>query len=861
MEDIHRINLRVLYRGLNKAMWTNCKWKEMLMKTKFLCSSRFSVASGSFLIAVGTAFLFFCASPAQAHYTLTVSGGTIQGGAHSGSYSSGTKVTIIADNAPLGQVFDTWSPVSPPTYTNAKTATTQVTVDQTRTVYATYKNLPDPHPLTVNAGSGSGSFRSGDSVTIVGDSPGVGRAFSQWTWGTNVTMSMFDNINSSNTIFHMPNTNATVTALYSNLLYSLTVNGGLGSGGYATGTTVQLMANSGAVGQPFDQWTIQSGANNSMFTSIYSSNALFTMPASAVTITATYKPAHMLEIIGDGITNRYYFQGAVVTNIAARTNIGMVFNGWTINYGATSNMFSNLALSPTTLLSMPNNDVSISAGWTDADATNIYVSVANGTINGAASGYFQRGLNKAIVANTPAPPVNGVGSIFNQWTWTSPAAQTNFGNINSNSTSFLIPTSAVWIAATYTNIYQLTITNGLDGNGDTDAYYLPATVVMINGNDAPTNQVFLTWIGGHSNRFGNILQQYTAYVMEAMPAGIAATYINGLPNTNVNPKSLMTTYSLVSVGTTKGQSRVVMVNGMRQQTWAQYALWSDNNGAIYFVDGEQFYGWVHSNHELYFDGTPEFFERCTSSASSVGSGNSTTSTVTFHRGFNLNFPTNDVTTAAFSNMLGKADLVMTGKTAITFSGSTLLISNTNRVPAWTNYPYALPGDMTIAIRTNSAADCDLSVGGQLQGRVTVVAERDILITNHLTYACDPVTNSMSTDALGIIANRDVVVTPQCPNDLKLYAQIMATGLLTPSDNTDGSFGVQNYNSGSPRGVLNLYGGIAQNQRDPVGQVDGNGNPVHGYIKNYRYDQRFATVPPPDYPPLMNTLNFNQWKDQ
>ena len=42
---------------------------------------------------------------------------------------------------------------------------------------------------------------------------------------------------------------------------------------------------------------------------------------------------------------------------------------------------------------------------------------------------------------------------------------------------------------------------------------------------------------------------------------------------------------------------------------------------------------------------------------------------------------------------------------------------------------------------------------------------------------------------------------------------------------------------------------------------GSGTTVTGYQKNYTYDSRFATDPPPEYPPLSNELVFQTWKDK
>ena len=67
------------------------------------------------------------------------------------------------------------------------------------------------------------------------------------------------------------------------------------------------------------------------------------------------------------------------------------------------------------------------------------------------------------------------------------------------------------------------------------------------------------------------------------------------------------------------------------------------------------------------------------------------------------------------------------------------------------------------------------------------------------------------------------------------------------DLTDGSFYAENYDSRSV-GTLKVLGGIIQKQRGPVGTLNGStGQQSTGFNKNYIYDTRLSTNPPPFYP--------------
>ena len=69
--------------------------------------------------------------------------------------------------------------------------------------------------------------------------------------------------------------------------YSLTVNGGTGSGPYIPASRVSLTAKMAPSGKSFDKWVITSG--NPTISAINSAATTFTMPASDVAVTATYK--------------------------------------------------------------------------------------------------------------------------------------------------------------------------------------------------------------------------------------------------------------------------------------------------------------------------------------------------------------------------------------------------------------------------------------------------------------------------------------------------------------------------------------------------------------------------------------------
>jgi len=93
-------------------------------------------------------------------------------------------------------------------------------------------------------------------------------------------------------IIAMANGDAPSAALYVTVTmptppttYKATVNSGTGGGSFAAGATVNITANAAPSGKAFDRWT----ASGVSLSNPNSTTTSFTMPANAVTVTATYK--------------------------------------------------------------------------------------------------------------------------------------------------------------------------------------------------------------------------------------------------------------------------------------------------------------------------------------------------------------------------------------------------------------------------------------------------------------------------------------------------------------------------------------------------------------------------------------------
>lgn len=325
-------------------------------------------------------------------------------------------------------------------------------------------------------------------------------------------------------------------------------------------------------------------------------------------------------------------------------------------------------------------------------------------------------------------------------------------------------------------------------------------------------------------------------------------------------------YTIYSIGTVGASRRLVIMEGVHQMSWAKYALWYNSGpGQIWFRSGEQFDGPVHANTDIYLQGDPVFNALVSSTRSAWGAG-STTNDVVFNAGYELSASAQSMASINFSNLLAQASMVITGTAAITMSGTNLLITSWTR--GWNKQSVAVPSNGMIYIQQASSGGSastrkgTVDVGGVLDGRLSIVAENNIQITNHITYANTNISHTatnITDDALGLIAKQDVIVMDEAPNNLNIYAHIIAEGSATSGKN-DGSFYVEHHDSRSDSGSLNVYGGIVQYYRGAVGTFGGWGGDT-GFSKNYVFDQRFEVNPPPHYPAVTNDYRWQGWRDK
>lgn len=187
------------------------------------------------------------------------------------------------------------------------------------------------------------------------------------------------------------------------------------------------------------------------------------------------------------------------------------------------------------------------------------------------------------------------------------------------------------------------------------------------------------------------------------------------------------------------------------------------------------------------------------------------------------------------------------------------------------------------------------ISGELDGRLTIVADENIYITGYdptdwrdpsnftrnditggIVYKDDPLSGN-SEDMLGLIAAKnveilhsgwpsetggwpDIEVTTDRQYDpyWRRWVEVIETRIINDVsiDNINihaaifvhqGSFGFEQYDLGQKRETINFVGSMFQNRRGPVGTFNSSsGAQMTGYSKNYNYDPRMKRYSPPHF---------------
>ncbi|MCX5694566.1 MAG: DUF4900 domain-containing protein [Candidatus Omnitrophica bacterium] len=298
-----------------------------------------------------------------------------------------------------------------------------------------------------------------------------------------------------------------------------------------------------------------------------------------------------------------------------------------------------------------------------------------------------------------------------------------------------------------------------------------------------------------------------------------------------------------------GILQTVVTNYLQIDNFARYIWFTDGENYqgsnVWFWDQDHLNGTTHTNGHFNIKGNPVFGGKVLSVDDYIRY---------FNNGSNINSsdlsnPPHDLPDFQDTVTLGSKSINMPTQAlklraaslsgGVRYSGDTTIRLNSNGTMNVTNGGHthnnvALPANGALFVNNGN-----LNISGTLSGRLTAGASGDINITNNIIYANDPrIPGSTSTDTLGLISEGDVMISKNASStNLEIDASIMAL-------NT--SFMLEEWWKNGARGTLSVFGGIIQKQRGPVGSFNGS-TKVSGYSKNYNYDERLLSSPPPFVP--------------
>jgi len=259
--------------------------------------------------------------------------------------------------------------------------------------------------------------------------------------------------------------------------YNLVVAGGTGSGVYASGTDVTIVAAAPAAGKVFDKWT----GDTSYISNPSASTTQITVPEKNVVVFASYKDivvnvARYTLTVNSGTGSGVYAVGTDVNISANNPPVGKVFDQWTGNIGLVHDFYSS-----STKITIPEGNVNVTALYKDISNYKYTLTVNNGT----GSGNYAVGNVVNITAKSPA-----AGKVFDQWT-----GDVGFVyDFYASSTKVTIPESNINLTATYKDsgaiLYTLSVNNGT-GSGT----YYSGEKVTVKANTPAAGKVFDRWTG------------------------------------------------------------------------------------------------------------------------------------------------------------------------------------------------------------------------------------------------------------------------------------------------------------------------------------------------------------------------------
>ncbi|MDR1705234.1 MAG: hypothetical protein LBS19_11205 [Clostridiales bacterium] len=425
-------------------------------------------------------------------YSVIVSGGT--GG---GKYKMGDLVSVSANPAPDGKLFDRWISADGSVVFSDALAETTSFVMPSQNVAVSVSHKDKVYTVTVSGGVGGGEYKEGSTVSLQASPSQDGKEFDRWTADIAII-----NPQSEYTSFTMPPRNVSAIATYKGKAYNAIIIGGSGSGGYAEGEKVTITASPAPEEKTFTRWASSDGVD---FDNETSETASFLMPSRNVAVSAQYAVKTYPVTVSDGSGGGDYKPGATVSIAASPAPEGSIFDRWV----SSDDALILRPLAERTSFIMPSKPFTAVATYKDK----LYTATISCGMGG---GSYKEGAEVAITAN-PAPD----GKQFDRWT--SAGGAINFSNPMNDNASFTMPARNVTINAAYKDkTYTVTVSGGT-GEG---AYKAGANVLL--SADPPKNGMVFSHWSSADVAISSPQSEQVAFKMPERDVAVIASYAGRL---------------------------------------------------------------------------------------------------------------------------------------------------------------------------------------------------------------------------------------------------------------------------------------------------------------------------------------------
>ena len=375
-------------------------------------------------------------------FTITVNQGTYTvNGTAAAEAVKGDQIVATAGSAPAGQKFSHWevTGVDGLTEEQLKNETLGFTMPRGEvTLKAVFKTL---HKIGVKFSTADKDTAiEGETVTIKADDR-PGYVFDRWEVN-NGDVAVLDK-NAEETTFVMPDAPVTAVAKYKKLL-GITVNSGKAyvedteTDAALKGKLVVIKADE-IEGKRFDHWEIVS--KNVILNDLNAPETMFTMPETAVEITAEYNDLHAITV-NNGTAN---VEEAVIgdtVKIKAESREGYVFDRWEVSYGDVA--VANKNAEETTFV-MPDSMVVLTARYKAMQS----ITLENG--KAYAGGEEITTAKKDTEVTIKADNLDG--KVFDHWEIVS--GNVTLEDADKAETTFTMPAESISLKAVYNTIHSI----------------------------------------------------------------------------------------------------------------------------------------------------------------------------------------------------------------------------------------------------------------------------------------------------------------------------------------------------------------------------------------------------------------------